>query len=467
MTEISRRSALLALAGVGAVTAAGGVAWAALRDDASESGTLESIRARAWRASIGHDQFTPPVHKDGTLYCYDPQGVAYALDLRTGALRWKYATNLHPALAGPVPAGNRLIVGGATGPVADTTTGKLLALDRETGRVAWQHSLAVLPVAKPIPGTDLLGVGDQSGLISGRNIDDAREAWRIPARVSGTDNFNGIVRLEASDERLYAVYEHSALDSRTHMLTAIDEGGAVLWSVDRQWRPRKARRADPGGEPQLVTWLKPGSDGLLHVLRSPTSTDGYGVDDPSTSEELITCRADTGEVVWRLEAHRIDAPPRLVDGVIYLKAKRRASDPAEVRAIDARTGEVRWSYTSAGSVVAMLERSDQTMIAVGRDAVCAGGGFGFVVLDRDSGKELWSAPEARGYFGREPVASDDAVFVTESSNENSVVRAWQLRDGKPLRTQEGLAVSVHLLVEDNVLIATTVQAIHAYPLPLN
>ncbi|WP_345729063.1 PQQ-binding-like beta-propeller repeat protein [Cryptosporangium minutisporangium] len=123
--------------------------------------------------------------------------------------------------------------------------------------------------------------------------------------------------------------------------------------------------------------------------------------------------------------------------------------------------------SSTDRVVAMLQRSDQTVIAVGLDAVCAGSGYGFVVLDRDSGEELWSTTESRGDLVPGPVTSDDAVFVSQGAGEDSVIQAWQLRDGKPLRTQKGLSIGVHLQVVEEMLIASTFREIHAYPLPLN
>ncbi|RDI74274.1 WD40-like repeat [Gaiella occulta] len=83
-----------------------------------------------WRTEIGPTESSPLVHQ-GRVYVGDWRGTIYALDQRTGTVRWTFRTGgrVKGALAA---LGNRLFAG--------SYDGRLYALDSRTGALQWRSS---------------------------------------------------------------------------------------------------------------------------------------------------------------------------------------------------------------------------------------------------------------------------------------------------------------------------------------
>lgn len=74
-----------------------------------------------------------PLVADGRVYFgTSDSGVLHSLDARSGAPAWKRSRNKWPMFSSPVLAGDRLYVG--------THEGRLLAIERATGEVAWDFA---------------------------------------------------------------------------------------------------------------------------------------------------------------------------------------------------------------------------------------------------------------------------------------------------------------------------------------
>jgi outer membrane protein assembly factor BamB len=81
-----------------------------------------------WRRVIGPSESSPLV-ENGTLYVADQDGYVYALDARTGHLRWRFNTGA-PIKASPSFAYGRIYVG--------NYAAEMFALDARTGRLVWR-----------------------------------------------------------------------------------------------------------------------------------------------------------------------------------------------------------------------------------------------------------------------------------------------------------------------------------------
>lgn len=139
--------------------------------------------------------FSPRVHGDSVAAGYtrftapNGGGIVY-LDPATGARRWRYE---FPPVASPVPIG----VGSAGGPVlsgrrivAADSSGRITAVDRETGERAWElpplrASGSAWAQASSMDYRSLAVVGSTlvasslSGAVVGIGMDTRRERWRF------------------------------------------------------------------------------------------------------------------------------------------------------------------------------------------------------------------------------------------------------------------------------------------------
>jgi polyvinyl alcohol dehydrogenase (cytochrome) len=171
--------AVLALAGPAAATAAPGGAdeWpvaghdiANTRDATGEHflgpRTVAKLSA-AWSVTTKGDVRTTPVEADGTVYAPDSGGMLWALDARTGAVRWAHSVSDYTGTAGdevrmsPAVTGDELVFG-------DTDTkgngADVIAVDRRTGALKWRTEVdshaAAMESGSPVVyrGTVYIGV---------------------------------------------------------------------------------------------------------------------------------------------------------------------------------------------------------------------------------------------------------------------------------------------------------------------
>lgn len=235
------------------------------------------------------------------------------LDARTGEVVSRHAT---PADAG------RVVVLQGMGVVAWRAQGRVHvhAQDLLTGRTAWDTSFPV-----PRSGTTVLGSMRASPrlarvqLVAGQDVVavgagqqvyllDARGELRPGGRV------DGYVRQGRSD--------------RIVLLTVGDGLGTILL------RP---------GHPDLE---------LSSVVAMPTLDDGSLPDVVVTVDDgLRGLDPDSGRPLWALDGR--DGGTVVLDGVVY-----QAGDAAQVRAVDGRTGTVRWSVPAPRSAYVGDLRTD-------------------------------------------------------------------------------------------------------------
>ena len=156
---------MAAVAGVGMLSgplatparAESGNEWIAYGGDSANTrySTLKEINAQnvkdlkvAWAFPLGvlEGQETTPLVVNGTLYVTSPKGpkYVYALDAKTGAMKWRYAPEL-PADVGPsVCCGlvNRGVAYANGKVFVGRLDGNLVALDAATGKELWKAKVA-------------------------------------------------------------------------------------------------------------------------------------------------------------------------------------------------------------------------------------------------------------------------------------------------------------------------------------
>jgi outer membrane protein assembly factor BamB len=203
---------------------------------------IDAVRGREiWTTAVESDGRTsvfPPV-TDGdvvvagfTTFTAPNVGGVVAVEATTGQERWRFRF--------PVPADRSLSVNSAGDPVlfaglaiASSGDGQVWALDVRTGAVRWTLPRLAGPFHGIITAADRdfralavagrrLVVGSLTGYVVAYDLDTRREAWRVEAGWLGSNAFV----VAADDARVYVPYVSG-------ILLAIDAAtGVVVWSTD-------------------------------------------------------------------------------------------------------------------------------------------------------------------------------------------------------------------------------------------
>ncbi len=98
-----------------------------------------------WRASLNGSGLSPragnqaqPIVYDGVIYIMTGDGDAFAVDIESGKIRWEFKANIDPKVARPCCAwpGRGVAIGQGKVFVGELDA-RLIALDQDTGKVAW------------------------------------------------------------------------------------------------------------------------------------------------------------------------------------------------------------------------------------------------------------------------------------------------------------------------------------------
>ena len=137
-----------------------------------------------WLNSAGPGPYSTPLIADDTVFAVGVDGLFHALDKRTGDLRWSYDlaaafdVEEYNAFASSPIAYGRIVMQ----PLGGSGRG-VVALDRETGAIAWRSPAIDLgpgsPVLIEVDGQDQLVIVGQQELV-GLDPRDGRRLWSHP-----------------------------------------------------------------------------------------------------------------------------------------------------------------------------------------------------------------------------------------------------------------------------------------------
>lgn len=223
----------------------------------AESGTL------LWRAGVTSEVLAAPLGDSDTVVARTGDGRLFGLAAVDGQRRWTYDSTV-PTLSlrgvsQPVIADGRVYAG--------LDSGKLVALDLETGKLRWEESVSVPSGrseierlvdldADPVLSDDTLYAVSYGGQLIALNTDNGRLRWR-----QEISSYSGIA---VADERVYA-------SDREGSVTALDRAtGSVLWQNDALKHRRLTKPVLHAGLVAVgdlegyVHWLSP-DDGSLRA----------------------------------------------------------------------------------------------------------------------------------------------------------------------------------------------------------
>mmetsp|Transcript_96283 Transcript_96283/g.310885 ORF Transcript_96283/g.310885 Transcript_96283/m.310885 type:complete len:489 (+) Transcript_96283:65-1531(+) len=300
---------------------------------------LRNLTAPAWTFYIDTLIFTTPIIDDlGNIYFAPMNGMVYSLDLN-GNQRWRHK------LLGSQPPTPALVEDLL---IVSDSLGYAYGLNLDNGKVRWVREIANLT------GTDAWAVITSSELaIFSLSDDEDTNTSQIIAVEAASGEDRWVFQLSTTMHNVAPVFVDggSALifaDSDAGLYKLDAASGRLLWSVaGYNWTipegPAKVYRSLAGG----VTV----HEGLVYSTGNPTFAAGIA----------RAHRVDTGELVWQSKKFKehtsnsaaiamIDGVPTFICGYgftpplhLTLPTARKPFISTLV-ALDARTGEVLWSF---------------------------------------------------------------------------------------------------------------------------
>ena len=368
----------------------GGAAAAATLAVAGTAAAFWSNRPRSpvlWKFEVPEFLSVGPKVAGDTVYVAGQE--TFALDPRTGKVKWRE----------PAKLGRNTSPVALDGKVLFYDGGSLNAFDAATGRRLWSESiktfaLSPLPVATNgvVCMTAAPGAGEY--VLYAIDVATGQRRWQYEAESLLTTNaaaHNGVFYLGSGAELLYAV----------------DAGGRLRWQ-------------QPVGDKVASTPVVAG--GLVYV-----TTQRY---------EVLAFDAATGRRRWRNATGAVassgsaprDDVPIVAGGLVYVRGQG-----GNLRALDARTGRERWTFSVGDKATAPIITGGLAVVHDGEGTLYA--------LDTGRGKARWTqrldlppndkptvangilyaAAGGDGVFGFEPAGGrvtfrmDDAAFPDELS----------------------------------------------------
>ncbi|MCO5552472.1 hypothetical protein L7F22_005984 [Adiantum nelumboides] len=407
------------------------------------AGTVWKLRRR-WEFRTGFAVSATPAVADGTVYFPGWNGMLYAVDERTGWLRWQFnllALGSTGSRSTPVVWRELLLVGLLRPPM-------VVAINRFSAALVWRS-----PVLDPTP----YSIITMSGTV--------HEGYLYVGLSSGEEvatccTFKGsFLKMDLRDGRVVW---------RTYMVPLdLDYYGVAIWgsspSIDAKRRLVFIATGNNYQVPEDVAICE--NERAQNNYTTPDTCQ-----DPSNhADSMLALNIDNGNIAWsrKLEAYDVwnlacqlspttpNCPPNLgpdydfgeAPMIIYLDETSRyhrrtrcivvaSQKSGVVWALDCDTGSIDWSTiagpggsfggASWGSCTDgqrvftnIINNDQQNFVLAPGSAITTGGGW--VALDARTGTVLWSVAEPSGGFAIGPVSmSKGVVFGTSYTSSGDV-----------------------------------------------
>lgn len=331
-----------------------------------------------WTFSGPSDPLNPPAVVGNLVYIGTEDGRALALDRETGSVAWEHREGV-PAASSPAVAGGLAIF--------CFRTGVLAALNKDTGNLAWRIDLKDPIYASPLVAEGVLFVGAGDSKLHAFDVVDGSELWTFSTDdwvVSAAAYWENTVVLVSQSSRIDVIdattgrgrlyYDTGANRFGTGPVISGDRvfltsDGGRLWAIDRLAQSYPLERPLWKVKINLYVW------------------------------QVITQRPLQKGSIWsRALGGSITNTPAVAHDNVYA-----TNNQGKVFARFAESGDPRWS--------AELDAEISTGPTVAGDTVLVGTAEGVVAgLDAHNGEVEWEY-EVGGAVSGNPVVSGNTIYV--------------------------------------------------------
>jgi outer membrane protein assembly factor BamB len=251
-----------------------------------------------------------PIVVAGTLYGINNNGLAFALDAKTGKARWKRRVAQLNASA-PTFDDGRLYL-------SNLEPGQVLALDAKTGRTLWRRGLPGRTESSPAVNGNKVIAGCECGTLFAFDKKTGKPAWQT--------NLGGEIKAAPAlgDDGIVYVGDYGS------QLTAVKaSNGAIKWQSDAQG-------------------LGFGQSGRFYATAAVAFQRVYV---GNVDGRVYSYERDSGDLAWSqstgdyVYAAAVAADTPNTRPSVYV-----GSYDGSFYSLDARTGDVRWEEEAGGAV---------------------------------------------------------------------------------------------------------------------
>lgn len=286
--------------------------------------------------------------------------------------------------------------------------GDLIALDFESGELAWTHATgSFFGESSPAVEDGVVYIGDLDGVLHAVRADDGEGLWTFQTGSeikSSPIVAEGLVLMASYDTSLYAVDAKTGelrwsvqTDGMVHATPAVLDGLAFITGCDGMFR---ALRLEDGSEAyRIVVGSYTAASPMLDGDRAYFGTFDYEVlaldlgrrsilwsySHPDRAfpfyssaalagdlvilggrDKFVTAlRAESGEAAWLFETHaRVDSSPVIAGGRVYV-----GSSDGRLYVLDAMTGEKRWEFNAGAAITASPSIASGRVVVSATDGV--------------------------------------------------------------------------------------------------
>lgn len=330
-----------------------------------------------WQLTVGGSW---PVVFGEKVFAADDK--VFALSLSKGEILWQYKDQNNPdffphGLAALRQAQGKLFVTvNDTDNLQTMKTGRVYALDAETGRFLWKTKIAKDPShSLPLVAEGKVFVGDDSGTLNALDAESGKILWQkklvadgeihsSPAYAQGLifigtegdarytpspKNPSSLFALNPSDGKVIWQFPIDYASDRVNLIHATPavSDGVLYFGSENGWF--YALNASDGG----LIWKKELATGRDMVGTSAAAGLGYDKVFVSLwSGKFLALNQKTGETVWEFsyEGKGTDSSPVVADNKVCLGAHE-----GNFYCLDAESGQVLWKEKLGGPSAALAE----------------------------------------------------------------------------------------------------------------
>lgn len=297
--------------------------------------------------------------------------------------------------------------------------------------VNWQTRTDGDFLSSPVVAEQTVYVGSSEGRLRAMDVADGTERWSLD--LDGAINVpvavaDGVVYAGTTGERLHAVdasggtsafgFRFGArrwtteVDSSVLSPPAVTDERVYAATVAGTLR---AFDADSG----TVEWEYAGSGKQFSA--PAVGDDRVYLNRPAVRRRLVAISLDEGEEVWSFD-HGTEGGAALSTPVVADDQVVLGSPDGNIYALDAETGDVRWTVETESPVATTPALTDETAFVGTQDGSA-------YAIDRRSGETRWTATVADdGGVRAAPAVADGTVYA---GTTNGTVGAFDAEDGTP------------------------------------
>ncbi len=322
-----------------------GDAWPVFRGDARASGVARDALPSSerlellWTFSASHGFKATAAIVAGTVYAADSDGNLYAIDLASGAKRWKSPTN-STITASPAVRRDRVYIG--------DYDGRFHCLDGKSGKVVWQFEADARIYASANFYRDCVLFGSRDAFLYCLKADSGKLVWKCesPGEIcsivvaedrvffAGDDNSVHIIdpRQGKSLGAIYMRWPTACVPALTSGVLFVGNEGGALVALD----PRQKK----------ILWSYETPEAFPFESSAAATPEAIFVG--CHDKQIHALDPKTGRPLWAFRTKaRVDSSPVVVGKRVFV-----GSSDGRIYGLDAKSGREVWRFEAGAAVEA-------------------------------------------------------------------------------------------------------------------